>query len=644
MLKNGLVIILFLSCAASMRAQGYTTVKTTNDKAKSAFLDGKKQSEVGASAIALGYFEDAIKKDPKFIDAYFALADTYIDQNDFFKAERFFEAGLTLDSVFAPVAFFFLAQTEWVLDKHTECAQHAASYLRTNPKSLKYKGDAERLVASAKFAAHAMANPVPFNPKSVGAGVNTREEEYFPSLTADGQTLIFTRRANENEDFYSSTNQNQVWQTAEPIKDINTNLNEGAQAISPDGTWMVFTACNRENDGSHGRCDLYWSQDKNGGWTKPTPFSNVINSSEWDSQPTIGADNKTLIFTSNRPGTKGKFDLWQTNKLGGKWGKPERLAAISTGGYEHNPFLHPDGQTLYFSSDSLPGMGGNDIFVARRKADGTWGNPQNLGYPINTKGEEGMLVVSLDGRTAYYGSDRPGGAGGYDIYAFDLPEAARPKPVTYARVKVTDASTGYPIVAKIDFMDLKKGESYTNTTTKSNGMALVCIPAGKDYGLNVTKKNYLFYSENFNLTETSTFAEPYTLNITLQPIGSDTSKTSAPKVGKPVVLRNVFFETAESVLLPASMQELDRLVDLLNDSPNLRIQINGHTDNVGNDAGNQTLSEARAKSVYQYLIDKKISVDRLRFKGFGETRPMDTNETAAGRSQNRRTEFEVVGN
>ncbi|MCC7244517.1 MAG: PD40 domain-containing protein [Saprospiraceae bacterium] len=636
--------------ATTVQAQGYTTIRTTDsDGAKEAYKDGKMHSERGETAIALGYFETALKKDPDLIDARLALADTWASMGDYFKAEKFFEEALAQDTLYAPVAFYFLAQVEWELDKYAECATHCAAYLRSKPVNAKNRGGAERLLASARFVDDAMKHPVPFEPKVIEGGVNTAEEEYFPSLTADGQTLIFTRRADmsmtSDENFYRSEFKDGAWQTAVPMDGVNTSQNEGAQSISPDGSWLVFTACNRINDeGFKGSCDLYWSQEKSTGWTKPQPFSAVINSEHWEGQPSIGADNKTLIFTSRRPGTRGMHDLWMTvRQAGGKWTKPERLPdGINTGGSEYYPFFHPDGQTLYFSSDSLPGMGGDDIFMVHKQADGTWGTPVNLGYPINTKAHDHMLVVSLDGRTAYLASNRPGGKGGHDIYTFDLPDAVRPRPVTYVRALVKDAITGNTISAKLDFVDLATGQSYVSVNARANGQALACLPAGKNYALSVSKKNYLFYSENFNLTETASFDAPFQLNINLQPIGGDSSTTTpAQAEGKPIVLRNIFFEVGAATLLSASNQELEQLIGLMRDNPRVRVQINGHTDNQGNDADNQKLSEARAKAVYDALIAKGIPAERLRYKGHGETRPVADNDTEEGRQLNRRTEFEV---
>jgi outer membrane protein OmpA-like peptidoglycan-associated protein/predicted negative regulator of RcsB-dependent stress response len=632
-------ILLFLS--QNGFAQTYTTTKTTSEKALSAFNEGRAEADRGQHAVAQGYFEKALRADPRFIDAKLALADNYAELRDYFKAEKHFEEALALDSVYAPVAFLFLAKTEWELGKYDECVGHIQSYLCSQPKNERNKRSAERLLASAQFAAKAVKNPVAFNPLPVGDSINTKWNEYFPSLTADGEVLIFTRRDLENdENFYRSELHKGVWTRPEPLAGVNTPDNEGAQAISPDGSWLIFTGCNREGDGSQGACDLYWSQLRKNGWTKPVPFSSIINSPDWDAQPTIGADNKTVIFTSNRPGTRGSMDLWQTTRgADGKWGKPENLGpTINTPGKDHTPFLHPDGQTLFFASDSLPGMGGSDIFFSRRQPDGAWGAPQNLGYPINTGGEEGMLVVSLDGRRAYFASDRPGGKGGLDLYTFELPEFARPQPVTYAKAQVTDAATGYPITAKVEFTDVKSGKVFVSATTKSDGTFLVCLPAGKEYGLNVSKDKYLFFSENFNLEGSASFEKPFLLDIELQPIGAD---ASAPIAGKPVVLRNVFFETGSAALRAESLGELDRLALLLQESPGLKIQINGHTDQVGDEASNQNLSEQRARSVWEYLRSKGITEERLRYKGFGESRPIESNDTPEGRARNRRTEFEV---
>jgi outer membrane protein OmpA-like peptidoglycan-associated protein len=626
--------------------QSYTTPKTAGADAVRAWRDGRAQVEKGEYAVALGYFEEALRKDPKFIDARLDLANMHALLFDHLKAKQFFLEALAQDSIYEPGAYYELAKAEWVMDQYGEAAVHLESYLRSGPKSPKAQNAARQMLIKARFAAQAIQHPVPFHPQSVGDGVNTKAEEYFPCLTADGETMIFTRRDGNDENFYKSELKEGVWQKAEPLVGINTTDNEGAESISPDGTWLVYTACNRTDDGSQGSCDLYWSQERSTGWTKPVPFSATINSVSWDSQPTISADGKTIIFSSRRPGGYGREDLWATRKSGGKWSKPENLgSAVNTGGAEQTPFLHPDGETLYFASDSLPGMGGLDLFCVRKNPDGNWGSPVNLGYPINTKSDEIALFVSLDGKTAYYATNhRPDGTkGSLDIYSFELPEAVRPKPVTYAKVHVQDAITRSNLFAKLEFTDLKTNQVYVTVQTRKDGTALACLPAGRDYGLHVSKDKYFFHSENFNLVESASFKEPFRLDVLLQRIPDSTQMAAGniPEAGKAVALRNVFFETGQANLLPESTEELDRLADLMTQTAYLKIQINGHTDNVGNKAANQTLSEARAKAVYDYLTGKGIGMERLRYKGFGETRPIEANETAEGRAKNRRTEFEV---
>ena len=635
----------FLLFAQCLFAQTYTTMETAPPKARSAFQNGREYLMQGDPARALRAFEQALAVDSTFIEARLAWAETHFDAGHWNEAEAGFEAVLRLNPNFHPSVPFNLALAEWRQDKFMEANNHIDNFLRSGVKDANLLYKAQRLAENSRFAAEAVKNPVPFVPRSVGNGVNSPTDEYLPSLTADGNTMIFTRRDGYDENFYSSTRQkDSSWGMAEYLEGVNTTQNEGAETISADGSWLVFTACNRRNDGSQGNCDLYWSQQKNNTWTKPVPFSSSINSSDWDAQPSISPDGKQLYFSSTRPGGQGARDIWFTERqAGGKWSAPANLGpGINSRGDEQTPFIHPDGQTLYFTSDGLPGMGENDLYFARKNPDGSWGAPQNLGYPINTKAPEGTLTVSLDGKTAYFAAIRPEGAGGVDIYAFDLPAHARPQPVTYAKARVTDASTGNALVAKVEFTDLKTGESFISARTKADGSFLVCLPAGKDFALNVSKEKYLFHSENFNLVETASFDKPFLLEIALQPItGADEASAATPKLAKPVVLRNVFFETGSAALLRESTTELNNLVALLNEVPTLRIQINGHTDNVGNDASNQSLSENRAKAVYDFLIQNNVAADRLRFKGYGESQPIDTNDNPEGRARNRRTEFLV---
>ncbi|MCS6929910.1 MAG: OmpA family protein [Saprospiraceae bacterium] len=640
-LLTGIVFVV----AAPLFAQKYTTVESTSPKARAAYLEGRRYIREGNAFRGLRFLEDALQEDSTFIEAQLLWAEVHFDQEQWEEAARGYERVLRLNPVFHPSASFNMALCKWNLDRYEEASVYIEMFLQAGIKDARLLYSARRLAENCRFAAEAIKKPVPFAPRSVGPTINTPADEYLPSLTADGNAMIFTRRDGYDENFYRSERQpDGSWGRAEYLSGVNTTLNEGAHAINPDGRWLVFTACNRRNDGSQGSCDLYWSQFKDGAWSRPTPFSAVVNSPYWDAQPTISPDNKTLFFSSDRPGGQGGKDLWFTTRLpNGRFTEPQNLGPpINTPADEQAPFLHPDGQTLYFTSNGLPGMGRNDLYFSRRNPDGSWSTPQNLGYPINTKGDEGTLIVSLDGTTAYFAAKIPGGVGGLDIYTFELPDYARPKPVTYLKAVVTDAVSGQPLIARVVCTDLTTNQEYISSRTQADGSFLICLPAGRDFALNVSKENYLFHSEHFNLAETTSFNQPFFLNIRLQPIGStqeaSPTSTSSPP---PIVLRNIFFASGSAELLPASTVELEQLVSFLNENPLLRIQINGHTDNVGDEAFNQILSERRARAVYDYLIGRGIAPERLRYKGFGESKPIQPNDTPQGRAQNRRTEFEL---
>lgn len=633
---------LFFAPVAARSQKTFTTVKDTPEKALKAFNEGRFALQQGDVAGAIRYYRKAVEADATFVDAWIYLGGAHKDSAHWSDAETAFETALQLAPAYEMRVYPLLAGVEWEQDKFAEAAKHYKDYLDSGHGSERDRAETKRRYANAAFAMEAIKHPVPFLPELLGPGVNTAANEYFPVLTADGQTLIFTRRADDDENFYQSerlSTDKEDWGTATPLEGVNTTYNEGAQSISPDGSWLVFTACDRRGDGSQGSCDLYWSQKKAEGWTKPAPFSSTINGPGWDSQPTISADGKTIIFSSKREGALGNQDLWETNRLsGGKWSRPRNLGAeVNTTGSDCFPFLHPDGQTLYFTSDGHPGFGGDDIYLSRRKPDGSWGKPVNFGFPINTKGNEGNLVTSLDGRTAYFSAQREGGAGGVDIYRFDLPEGLRPRLVTYVRARVTDAATGYPLMARVELTDLGTSSSYITANTQKDGSFLMCLPAGKQYALNVSRKGYLFHSEHFEPDSTASFLEPYTLDIALQPLPDSTGTNPN---SKPVVLKNVFFDTGSAALKPSSTTELDALAAMLTEAPTLNIQINGHTDDVGEDQANLQLSERRAVTVLEYLAGKGIERTRLRAKGFGETRPLAPNTTPESKALNRRTEFE----
>jgi outer membrane protein OmpA-like peptidoglycan-associated protein len=298
-----------------------------------------------------------------------------------------------------------------------------------------------------------------------------------------------------------------------------------------------------------------------------------------------------------------------------------------------SPFIHFDGKTLYFSSDGRPGMGGFDIYMTRMEEDSTWSEPKNLGYPINTYNDEMGLVIESGGQKAYFSSKRDE-KGGKNIYSFKLYESIRPDPVAYLKGKVSDKETGQPLVGVYELINLSTGRTVINNNTDMYGNFLVCLPSGYNYGLNVSRKGYLFYSENFMFEGQHTVLEPYLKNI----------KLSRLKVGEKMLLANVFYKVDSWQIENESLSELNKLCDLLKENQQLKIEIGGYTDATGTDEHNQTLSEKRALSVVDFLIEKGISPERLKYKGYGNKSPVGNNITIEGRKLNRRTEVQIIEN
>lgn len=472
-----------------------------------------------------------------------------------------------------------------------------------------------------------------FAPVNVGDGINSADLEYYPSVTIDNKTLVFTRRVKgRNEDFFVSVQKDNEWSEAKGIDgDINSNYNEGAQNISQDGEWLVFTGCNFPV--GLGSCDLFFSTLTKKGWSTPENMDAPVNSEFWESSPCLSPDKRELYFSSNRPGGYGGKDIYVSRRMAnGSWSEPENLGPdINTAGDESCPFIHADNQTMYFTSNGLTGYGGDDLFLARKNANGNWGSVENLGYPINTIENEGSLVVAADGKTAYYASDRADTRGGLDIYTFEMREDIRPNRTLWVQGKVFDAISHQGLPSAVELIDISNGQTLMKVQTNEEGSYLITLPLGKDYAFNVNRKGYLFYSKNFPFTQ-KTPDSTYTIDIGLQPI----------QVNASVVLNNIFFDVNRFELELHSITELNRVVELLNDYPGIKIQIGGHTDNTGKNADNITLSNNRAKAVVDYLISKGIDPARLQYKGFGSSKPVRDNATEEGRAVNRRTELTIL--
>ena len=501
------------------------------------------------------------------------------------------------------------------------------------------EGNIKSTIQNGHFAKKAKQNPVKFQPINLGSQINSGQEEYFPTISVDGTKIYFTRRNQklppyqQNEDIYfCEINENRLgkWQSIGPP--INTNYNEGAFGVSADGRYIFYTS-NRPK--GFGRFDIWLSEKTENGWANPFNLGPNINSKHWDAQPTINPRGDIMFFVSNRPGGFGGSDIYYSQFVDGKGWLPAQNAGpqINTFMDEQFPFIHPDGQTLYFSSQGWPGMGKSDLFKTNFSSELRFTKAENLGYPINTSASEWSLVVDRNGKTAYYATNRgPNAMGGMDIYRFDLPKEAQAEKVSFVKGKVRSKVGKQALEARVQLIDLATGKIEREMKTDSiQGSFFVTLTAGKSYLFNVSKAGYLFYSENFDLLHSSS-SKPKELIAYLDKI----------KIGGRSILRNVFFETGKYDLRKESETELSKLYLLLLENPKIRIEIGGHTDNVGKKEDNLLLSQNRAKAVSEFLQQKGIKANRILTKGYGEEQPIDTNETEEGRAKNRRTEFTII--
>ena len=631
-------MITFLLTGVLINAQEYDPSKV-NKKAKALYDQALELATNDQLAEAIPLLKKAINTDKKYLDAYLSLAGVYGQMKDYGNSVLYYEKSFALDSGYTieyklPYSINLAGSGQFkkallaineLLDKNPP--RNSQSF-----KAAEYRKRCYQFAVD--YAARKKTDQYVFTPVNAGDAINTTEPEYFPSLTIDGKELVFTRvLGRRNEDFFNTKkNEQGQWEPSGPMAgSVNTPFNEGAQNISQDGQWLVFTACNRPD--GFGSCDLYISYLDERGWSEAMNLGNRINTDQWESQPCLSPDKRDLYFASRRPGGLGGSDIYVSHlQPNGKWGEPENLGpGINTPGDEQSPFIHADNQTLYFVSNYWPGYGNDDLFLARRGPGGDWSKPENLGYPINTINNDATLFITADGKTAYYASDRADGKGSLDIYSFELREDVRPIRTLWVTGQVFDANTKKGLPSLVELTDVATGTVLSQLQTDERGHYLVTLPLGKIYAFNVNRKGYLFYSDHFNMSGNQADST-YRKDIPLQPI----------EVNASFVLNNIFFPVNEFSLQPESRTELDRLVKLLEENPGIRIEISGHTDNVGKPGDNLVLSNNRADAVKKYLISKGIAETRLLAKGYGETRPVAENNTEAGRAKNRRTEVKVL--
>jgi len=630
--------LFILFCCVFVTAQSQTYQPDhVNAKAIAMYEKAMQQLSDGMIKDAVPFLLRSVALDSNYLDAYLSLAGVFGELKNYSKSVEWYEKVKSKDSNYFKIYNLPYSINLAGLGRFEEALNAVNIFLsipNISERSLKSASYRKRCFEFAvDYKSKHPVSDYAFAPVNMGDSINSEKSEYYPSVTFDDSLLVFTKRGEGfREDFMQSTLRNGVFSKATLINgDINNEPSKGAITVSSDGDWLIFAGNFHRG---YGDFDLYISYATPQGWSEPENLGPNINSGYWDSSPCLSPDNRVLYFSSNRPGGIGGKDLYMSNRLAnGKWGPAINMGPfINTIGDETAPYMHADNQSFYFTSDGLPGYGGTDLFICRRDANGDFSKPENLGYPINTIENEGSICISSNGLTAYYASDRADTRGGLDLYTFSLREDIRPHKTLFVKGKVFDAKTNKGLPCAVELIDNSNNKALMRIQTDELGKYYIPLPSGKDYTFTVNRKGYLFYSELYELSKNQSDST-YQKDIALQPVELNTI----------TAFKNIQFQTNSYQLLPVSLIELDKLLQVLNDNPAVKIQINGHTDNTGKESDNLILSTNRAKSVVDYLVSKGIDLKRLSFKGYGSSKPLADNVSEEGRSKNRRTEFEITG-
>lgn len=631
------IVFFFLFLSASVFAQERCP-KSENKKAVKLYQEaadrfkGRKDWDEARKLV-----EEAIDEDPEFADAYLLQGKLAEKKKDDKTMEQSYLKVIQLCPELDVDVYYQLGWMYFDLKKYKDAEKQLKKFLEFDKVNEEHAKKAESMLARANI----IANPVPFDPKPV-KDISSSDPEYLPYITPDNEYAFFTRQFQmQDKNSVTGTQSVEKFMMAQrvgegiydkgkpmplPFNSRKTN-NEGGASITIDNEHLFFTV----NNG--GNFDIYSSDLVKGQWTVPKSLGpNVNDSIQWDSQPSISSDGKTLYFASARNPETG-IDIYKTTRdAKGNWTKAVPLsAAINTNGNEKSPFIHSDSHTLYFSSDSLPGLGGFDIFKIKLDSAGRWGKPVNLGYPINTESDEVGFFVSLDGKKGYFASNKLGNTG-YDIYSFELYPAARPDSVLLVKGVVKDEKDeGKPVSAKIEVKDVvTKKISHIDADSVTGKYAAV-VKFEHDLMLTVKKDEYGFESQYISSRD-SAIKAVLKADLTVKKI----------ELGEQYTLHDILFSTNSYSINDTIEAVLDNFSEFLKENPKVKLRLEGYTDNVGASADNMILSNNRAKTVYDYLIQNGIESSRITYKGFGDTKPVASNSTEEGRARNRRTVFVIT--
>lgn len=489
-------------------------------------------------------------------------------------------------------------------------------------------------------------------------GINSPSRDNNPIISADGSVIFFnsTRQADRSwarfnisrnrydDDIYYATRSvvrqdEEVWSTPVNLGSlVNSSEDDGIAAISPDGQKVFFSSLKYgwENDGG----PFYVASLRGTEWSSIEGMSGGLTEFFTHRQQStsfrlygaaISPDGKDFYFATTVGSQSDQHQIWVSHRENGRWGYPENLGPnINSGKGNYAPYIAADGRTLFFASYREGGHGGDDIYVSVLK-DGEWQTPTNVGVPINTSGDDAFLSVPASGDVAYLSSSREGE--GDDIFRAPLPDMLRPEKVVLLSGVITDRLSGLPIEANIVIEDLQAGTTIFNANSNSaSGRYTVVLQPGRDYGISVNAPGYVFVSERYTIPANSDYEE-FTQHFTVEKL----------QQGHSFVVNNVFFGYKVDTVMTESALDLDRLVTLLNENPKLRIEVGGHTDNIGSARYNNDLSFRRAEAVKNYLMKAGgIDSTRIETKGYGFDKPAAPNDDEEGRRRNRRTEFTVI--
>lgn len=605
-----------------------------NPKAKEFYDKALKNISERKSVDAIENLQKAIEKDSTFADPYFKLGQINEAARNQENAIKFYKKAIELrpNDPLLTQGYTYIGTRLIKAGEYAKAKEYLSFSVKNVPQNSPVMKQLTRQLEQCKFGEEAKNAAMPFKAAEMGSTINFKNKQYFPVLTADNETLIFTARSDDgDENLYISQLTNGTWSAPKSISDkINTTANEGTCSISADGRTLVFTSCDGKN--SLGSCDLYISKKVGEEWTTPENLGSSVNTPFWEAQPSLSNDGRILYFSSDRQGGYGRKDLWISElKENNTWTKAINLGdVINTANDEISPFVHANGHTLFFASDGHLGMGGLDLFMTESKT-GLYSKPENLGFPINTHEDQVALFISADGSKGYYSSDvKPD----IKLFQFDIPAklSEKFKRASYVKGTVKDANNNQNLSAEIELIDLKTNKIIEKTTSDAvTGQYTAVLPNGSQYGLFINKKDYFFKSLTFNFSE-KTEADGKAIDILLDPIKKDVK----------TVLNNIFFDSGKAELRPESFTELDKLQLLLAQNPSLQVEISGHTDDVGKDAENQALSEKRAFSVADYLIKKGVNPQNIKVKGYGKTKPLVPNTSEENRQINRRIEMSIL--